>query len=85
MSMSLPYVPNGASQETTTNAITIVITQPLPVNVVRTSSRARLRKELEQLGEPFQEGASGKLGRNDACWCGSGRKYKRCHMREDRS
>lgn len=20
-----------------------------------------------------------KLGRNDACWCGSGKKYKRCH------
>ena len=24
-----------------------------------------------------------KLGRNDPCHCGSGRKYKRCHMRED--
>ncbi|MCD8153557.1 MAG: methionyl aminopeptidase [Clostridiales bacterium] len=22
---------------------------------------------------------SGKLGRNDPCWCGSGRKYKKCH------
>jgi hypothetical protein len=22
-------------------------------------------------------------GRNDPCWCGSGRKYKRCHLRED--
>ena len=21
-----------------------------------------------------------KLGRNDSCWCGSGRKYKACHM-----
>lgn len=20
-----------------------------------------------------------KLGRNDPCWCGSGRKYKKCH------
>ena len=20
-----------------------------------------------------------KLGRNDACWCGSGKKYKKCH------
>ena len=25
-----------------------------------------------------------KLGRNDPCWCGSGRKYKHCHWREDR-
>ena len=21
----------------------------------------------------------GDVGRNDACWCGSGKKYKRCH------
>ncbi len=24
-----------------------------------------------------------KPGRNDPCWCGSGKKYKHCHMRED--
>ena len=24
-----------------------------------------------------------KLGRNDLCWCGSGRKYKSCHMEMD--
>jgi tetratricopeptide (TPR) repeat protein len=27
--------------------------------------------------------AKGKLSRNDPCWCGSGKKYKRCHMRLD--
>jgi preprotein translocase subunit SecA len=26
-------------------------------------------------------GAEAKLGRNDPCWCGSGKKYKRCHGR----
>jgi predicted Zn-dependent protease len=25
-----------------------------------------------------------KPGRNDPCWCGSGLKYKRCHLRADR-
>ena len=25
-----------------------------------------------------------KLGRNDACWCGSGKKYKACHEEFDR-
>ncbi len=25
--------------------------------------------------------AAGKIGRNDPCWCGSGKKYKRCHGR----
>lgn len=24
-----------------------------------------------------------KPGRNDDCWCGSGRKYKKCHLPED--
>ena len=24
-------------------------------------------------------GAAGKIGRNDPCWCGSGKKYKKCH------
>jgi preprotein translocase subunit SecA len=32
--------------------------------------------------EPVGAGAAGaKIGRNDPCWCGSGRKYKRCHGR----
>lgn len=24
-----------------------------------------------------------ELGRNDICWCGSGKKYKRCHLEKD--
>ncbi len=27
--------------------------------------------------------ALAKPGRNDPCWCGSGKKYKHCHLRED--
>ena len=23
------------------------------------------------------------LGRNESCWCGSGKKYKKCHLIED--
>jgi hypothetical protein len=23
------------------------------------------------------------LGRNDPCWCGSGKKYKKCHYKSD--
>jgi len=23
------------------------------------------------------------LGRNEICWCGSGKKYKKCHMQKD--
>jgi uncharacterized protein YchJ len=24
-----------------------------------------------------------KLGRNERCWCGSGKKYKKCHLDAD--
>ncbi|HKV10438.1 MAG TPA: SEC-C metal-binding domain-containing protein [Thermoanaerobaculia bacterium] len=24
-----------------------------------------------------------ELGRNDLCWCGSGKKYKKCHLDKD--
>ena len=27
---------------------------------------------------------SQNIGRNDLCWCGSGKKYKKCHMASDR-
>jgi hypothetical protein len=32
--------------------------------------------------EPFER-AEPKLGRNDPCWCGSGKKYKKCHLDAD--
>jgi preprotein translocase subunit SecA len=34
--------------------------------------------------EPVRKSAKERLGRNDPCWCGSGKKYKACHYREDR-
>jgi preprotein translocase subunit SecA len=34
-------------------------------------------------GKPQPYKKNIKLGRNDPCWCGSGRKYKMCHMEED--
>jgi preprotein translocase subunit SecA len=26
-----------------------------------------------------QASAQDKIGRNDPCWCGSGKKFKKCH------
>ncbi len=35
----------------------------------------------------FQDNASSappvKPGRNEQCWCGSGAKYKKCHLEDD--
>jgi hypothetical protein len=33
--------------------------------------------------EPARRGTEYKPGRNDLCWCGSGKKYKKCHMASD--
>ena len=39
----------------------------------------RLRELIEE-----RDGVSFKnLGRNDPCWCGSGKKYKQCHLKTD--
>ena len=58
----------------------------------------RWRQEAAAEGDPWRAvpwpavavtpsvlaGASHKLGRNEPCWCGSGLKYKRCHLDADR-
>jgi preprotein translocase subunit SecA len=37
-------------------------------------------------GKPQTVRKSGQqLGRNDPCWCGSGKKYKNCHMKSDQA
>jgi preprotein translocase subunit SecA len=29
--------------------------------------------------KPGSTPTGARIGRNDACWCGSGKKYKKCH------
>ena len=33
--------------------------------------------------EEEQQAPVRNTGRNDVCWCGSGKKYKKCHLEED--
>jgi len=43
-----------------------------------------LAQELMTLSGTQPAARSGpKLGRNDLCWCKSGKKYKNCHLRQD--
>jgi preprotein translocase subunit SecA len=35
-------------------------------------------------GRPEPVRSEKKIGRNDPCWCGSGKKYKQCHYKQDR-
>ena len=41
-----------------------------------------LNNKVDNAGQPYSEG--GKLQRNDPCWCGSGKKYKKCHLNVDK-
>jgi preprotein translocase subunit SecA len=46
------------------------------------AQRGQLMRENRpgQAAAPAQKTATGqKIGRNDPCYCGSGKKYKRCH------
>lgn len=38
---------------------------------------------LVELLEHFESVPRADLGRNQRCWCGSGRKYKQCHMKRE--
>jgi hypothetical protein len=41
---------------------------------------------LLKIGKLFSKeeiGPAVKPERNDLCWCGSGKKYKKCHLPED--
>src|SRR4051794_9621851 len=41
---------------------------------------------MEELRELYQLLDKARhMGRNELCWCGSGEKYKRCHLGRDRA
>ena len=66
-----------------------VVTQIFRVELVREQQRAPVRAVHPSAsggngGKPAPQRRQGpKLRRNDPCWCGSGKKYKDCHMKSD--
>ncbi|MDA8078110.1 MAG: SEC-C metal-binding domain-containing protein [Nitrospiraceae bacterium] len=40
-------------------------------------------KSIIEYFVPAEDQSVPNLGRNDACWCGSGKKYKKCHLHKD--
>jgi len=44
---------------------------------------ASAKPKAEPARKPVNAAAGTKIGRNDPCWCGSGKKYKNCHMASD--
>ncbi len=51
--------------------------QPAPQRV------ARVVREPAAVAAASSGGGKQKLGRNDPCWCGSGKKYKKCHGKDE--
>ncbi|MGQ9708971.1 MAG: SEC-C metal-binding domain-containing protein [Anaerolineae bacterium] len=55
---------------------------PRPVSAATPPGKAQPATSAAQAPSARPPGAR-KLGRNDPCWCGSGKKYKNCHLRQD--
>ncbi len=47
--------------------------------------KQKSKPQIQETNTPKSSASpqSKKLGRNDPCWCGSGKKYKKCHMSSD--
>jgi preprotein translocase subunit SecA len=48
-------------------------------NVVESSAEGTRRSDGAGLPGSNGKGSPRKMGRNERCWCGSGKKYKFCH------
>jgi hypothetical protein len=63
-----------------------------PLDLLEPPARALPAAAYEPFEEPLEEpplkpfvNTEKMPGRNEPCWCGSGKKYKNCHLREDRT
>ncbi|MEA2025468.1 MAG: preprotein translocase subunit SecA, partial [Chloroflexota bacterium] len=78
-----PPVSSGGSATATSGAA--VTTQLIPGLQSQTPKNVQLQKGDEQVDSGAASRGAGqppdgeKIGRNDPCWCGSGKKFKRCH------
>jgi preprotein translocase subunit SecA len=62
------------------------------VQLPRSRPAREMRTNVDAEAQPARssrraapDDAKRRLGRNDPCWCGSGKKYKYCHMQQDRA
>jgi preprotein translocase subunit SecA len=56
---------------------------PAPRAAQQRPSQAQLRPSQAMPKPETVKRERPKVGRNDPCWCGSGKKYKSCHLKED--
>ncbi|MBZ0305430.1 MAG: SEC-C domain-containing protein, partial [Anaerolineae bacterium] len=63
--------------------IQIAQQQAQQVQNIRAEHPASGNGSTREKPEPVRASAKDKIGRNDLCWCGSGKKYKHCHLKQD--
>jgi preprotein translocase subunit SecA len=63
----------------------IRLREQLPLSQVQNIRVGRGDGAGTEAPEPVRATAKERLGRNDPCWCGSGKKYKSCHYRTDQA
>jgi preprotein translocase subunit SecA len=56
---------------------------PRTMQRARASRGPELDAQAQAAARPDTVTVGVKIGRNDPCWCGSGKKYKLCHMKQD--
>ena len=72
-------------QRAVRNIFQVQLRQQPPVSQVQNIQAGRGDMASTSAPEPIRATAKDKLGRNDPCWCGSGKKYKNCHYRTDQA
>jgi preprotein translocase subunit SecA len=74
-----------AIEEDVVSRIYLVELAPQPVRRPMRAVHAPTDGGRQAAAPASPRGTTPALGRNDPCWCGSGKKYKDCHLRSDRS
>ena len=59
----------------------VALATPRPRQQLRT--RRPGAQDRRHQAQPSTVPSGKKPGRNEPCWCGSGKKYKHCHMQQD--
>jgi uncharacterized protein YecA (UPF0149 family) len=54
------------------------VDMPTETAITRQAKKARTNDPADD-GKPKTVSVQKTLGRNDPCWCGSGKKWKKCH------
>ena len=83
--LTLQVQARPAADAGTAAAMPTPTAKPAPVQLPTPPIAANIRTNRDAATPQTVRKTGPELGRNDPCWCGSGKKYKSCHMNSDRA